>query len=162
MGNLRKPRYWALALLARLGRSRLPVAVSGDGAGGLVEALAARHDDGRIGIAVWNVTLDQGKIGGDPVLDRLVRLRVSVPPGVAYAVWHYRIDAAHSNIVPAWEQMSGGASWPSPEQWAALRELNTLDQLSPPERVTGSRDGPLEFAFGLPMPGVSYLEFVAD
>ena len=82
MGYLRKPRYWALALLARLGRSRLPVAVSGDGAGGLVEALAARHDDGRIGIAVWNVTLDQGKIGGDPVLDRLVRLRVSVPPGL--------------------------------------------------------------------------------
>ena len=162
VGNLRKPRYWALALLARLGRSRLPVVVSGDGAGGLVEALAARHDDGRIGIAVWNVTLDQGKIGGDPVLDRLVRLRVSVPPGVAYAVWHYRIDAAHSNIVPAWEQMSGGASWPSPEQWAALRELNTLDQLSPPERVTGSRDGRLEFAFGLPMPGVSYLEFVPD
>ena len=160
VGNLRKPRYWALALLARLGRSRLPVVVSGDGAGGLVEALAARHDDGRVGIAVWNVTLDQGKIGGDPALDRLVRLQVSVPPGAAYTVRHYRIDAAHSNIVPAWEQMSGGASWPSPEQWAALHELNTLDELSPPERVTGPGDGRLEFAFGLPMPGVSYLELV--
>ncbi len=75
VGNLRKPRYWALALLARLGRSRLPVAVSGDGAGGLVEALAARHEDGRIGVLAWNVTLDQGKIGGDPLLDRRVRLR---------------------------------------------------------------------------------------
>ncbi|HEY6314904.1 MAG TPA: hypothetical protein VIY52_29455 [Streptosporangiaceae bacterium] len=49
VGNLRKPRYWALDLLARLGRHRLPVTVSGDGAGGLVEALAARHDDGRAG-----------------------------------------------------------------------------------------------------------------
>jgi hypothetical protein len=31
VGNLRKSRYWALGLLARLGRSRLPVQVSGDG-----------------------------------------------------------------------------------------------------------------------------------
>ena len=53
-----------MALLARLGRTRLAVDVRGDGARGLVEALAARHDDGRIGILVWNVTLDQGKIAG--------------------------------------------------------------------------------------------------
>jgi len=160
VGNLRKPRYWALALLARLGRSRLPVAVSGDGAGGLVEALAARHEDGRTGILAWNVTLDQGKIAGDPLLARRVRLRVSVPPGTAYTVRHYRIDDGHSNIVPAWERMRDGAAWPSQEQWAELAELNTLDELAPPGPAAAGRDGHLEFSFDLPMPGVSYLELV--
>jgi xylan 1,4-beta-xylosidase len=159
VGNLRKPRFWALALLARLGGSRLPVSVTGDGAGGLVEALAARRDDGRTGILAWNVTLDQGKIGGEPLLDRLVRVRVAVPGGARYTVRHYRIDAGHSNIVPAWEQMRGGARWPDEGRWAALRELNTLDELSPPARVAAG-GGELEFAFDLPMPGVSYLELV--
>ena len=160
VGNLRKPRYWALALLARLGRLRLPVAVSGDGAGGLVEALAARHEDGRIGVLTWNVTLDQGKAGGDPRLDRRVRLRVSFPPGTAYTVRHCRIDEEHSNVVAAWERMRRGAPWPSDDQWKRLGELNTLDELSPPGRVATGGDGQLEFSFDLPMPGVSYLEFV--
>jgi len=160
VGNLRKPRYWALALLARLGRSRLPVQMSGDGAGGLVEALAARHEDGRIGVLAWNVTLDQSKIGGDPLLDRQVRIRVSVPPGAAYVIRHYRIDAGHSNIVRAWEQMRRGAPWPSDGQWAELRERNTLDELGPPERATAGRDGVLESGFDLPMPGVSCLELI--
>jgi xylan 1,4-beta-xylosidase len=162
VGNLRKPRYWALALLARLGRHRLPVDVSGDGAGGLVDALAARHDDGRTGILVWNGTLDQGKIGGDPELDRQVRLRVRAVPGSSYAVRHFRIDADHSNIVPAWDRMSRGAPWPSEEQWAALRELNALSELVAPERRAAAGDGLLEFAFDLPMPGVSYLELVPE
>jgi xylan 1,4-beta-xylosidase len=158
VGNLRKPRYWALWMLARLGRSRLPVSLSGDGAGGLVEALAARHDDGRTGILAWNVTLDQGKIDGDPVLDRQARVRVSVPPGASYTVRHYRIDAGHSNVVPAWERMRRGAPWPTDEQWTALGQLNTLDELGPPQRVAAGANGVLEFAFDLPMPAVSYLE----
>ncbi|MGH3253939.1 MAG: GH39 family glycosyl hydrolase [Streptosporangiaceae bacterium] len=157
VGNLRKPRYWALALLARLGPHRLPVHVSGDGALGLVDALAARHDDGRIGILAWNGTLDQGKIGGDPVLSRAVRLSVYVPPGASYTVRHYRIDAGHSNIVPAWEEMRGGAAWPSAEQWAVLREANRLEELVPPEQIAAA-GGVVELAFSLPMPGVSYLE----
>jgi xylan 1,4-beta-xylosidase len=160
VGNLRKPRYWAMALLGRLGRSRLPVSVSGDGAGGLVEALAARHDDGRIGVLAWNVTLDQSKIGGDPLLDRRVRLRVSVPPGAICAVRHYRIDEGHSNVVPVWERMRDGAPWPSPDQWAELDELNTMDELGPPRQEVAGADGVLELGFDLPMPGVSYLEIV--
>ena len=160
VGNLRKPRYWALALLARLGGARLPVTVSGDGAGGLVEALAARDEDGRIGVLAWNVTLDQGKIGGDPLLDRRVRLRVPAPPGAVCTVRHYRIDEEHSNVVPAWERMREGAPWPSPDQWAELGELNTLDELSPAWQGAADADGLLELAFELPMPGVSYLEIL--
>jgi xylan 1,4-beta-xylosidase len=132
--------------------------MSGDGAGGRVEALAARHEDGRIGILAWNVTLDQSKVGGDALLDRWIRVRVSVPPGMAYAVRYYRVDAGHSNIVPVWERIRDGAPWPSREQWAALAELNTLDELRPPERVAPDGDGVLEVGFGLPMPAVSYLE----
>ncbi|HEV2256739.1 MAG TPA: hypothetical protein VGS06_26695 [Streptosporangiaceae bacterium] len=160
VGNLRKPRYWAMALLRRLGRSRLPVSVRGDGAGGLVEALAARHDDGRIGVLAWNVTLDQSKIAGAPLLDRTVRLRVAAPPGTAYTARHYRIDEGDSNIVPAWERMRGGAPWPTPDQWARLRELNTLDELRLPAQVTADGAGMLEFGFDLPMPAVSYLELI--
>ena len=160
VGNLRKPRYWAMALLARLGRSRLAVDVRGDGAGGLVEALAARHDDGRTGIAVWNVTLDQSKIAGDPLLDRVIRVRVAAPPRATYTVRHYRIDEGHSNVVAAWERMRGGAPWPDDAQWAALRELNTLDEPGPPRQQAAGADGVLELAFELPMPAVSYLELV--
>jgi xylan 1,4-beta-xylosidase len=160
VGNLRKPRYWALALLTRLGESRLPVAVSGDGAGGLVEALAARHEDGRIGVLAWNITLDQSKIGGDPLLDRRVRIRVPVPPGAGFTARHYRIDAGHSNIGPAWERIRRGSPWPSEGQWAELRKRNTLDELGRPERVTAGGAGVLEFGFDLPMPGVSGLELI--
>jgi xylan 1,4-beta-xylosidase len=157
VGNLRKPRYWALALLARLGPHRLAVGVHGDGAVGLVDALAARDPDGRIGVLVWNGTLDQGKIGGDPVLSRPVSLRVAVPPGASYTVRHYRIDAGHSNIVPVWEQIRGGAAWPSSEQWPVLHEANRLEEMVPPSRVA-SASGVVELAFELPMPGVSYVE----
>src|SRR5216684_426907 len=139
---------------------RLPVSVTGDGAGGLVEALAGRYDDGRIGILAWNLTLDQGKIGGDPRLDRLVRLQVAVSDGTGYTVRHYRIDAGHSNIAAAWEQMRRGASWPEDGQWPLLRAMNTLDELCPPVTVAGRPGEPLEFTFDLPMPAVSYLELV--
>jgi xylan 1,4-beta-xylosidase len=159
VGNLRKPRYWALALLAGMGRHRLRTSVTGDGAGGLTEALAARHDDGRIGILVWNGTLDQGKMAGAPELDRQVRLRVDVTPGTSYTVRHYRIDAGHSNIVGAWAGLRDGADWPDGRQWQALRDMNTLDELAPPARA-GTGNGRLELVFDLPMPGVSCLQIV--
>jgi xylan 1,4-beta-xylosidase len=162
VGNLRKPRYWALALLAGLGRHRLRTSVTGDGAGGLTEALAARHDDGRTGILVWNGTLDQGQMAGDSRLDRQVRVLVQGRPGTTSTVRHYRIDAEHSNIVAAWERMRGGASWPGDGEWRMLREMNTLDELCPATRVTATDARPLEFAFDLPMPGVSYLELGPD
>jgi xylan 1,4-beta-xylosidase len=155
VGNLRKPRYWALDRLTRLGRQRLPVRVSGDGAGGLVEALAARADDGRISILVWNVTLDQRTMSGS--LDRQVRVQVAVPAGVSYMLRHYRIDADHSNITRVWAEMSGASAWPDDKQWALLREANTLDELVPATLVAGE-DGLLEVGFDLPMPGVSCLE----
>ncbi|HEY6314903.1 MAG TPA: hypothetical protein VIY52_29450 [Streptosporangiaceae bacterium] len=90
-----------------------------------------------------------------------MRLRVAVPPGVSYAVRHYRIDARHSNIVPFWERMRRGAAWPSDTQWAVLRELNRLEELGASVEAVVGADGTVELSFDLPMPGVSYLELVA-
>jgi xylan 1,4-beta-xylosidase len=53
------------------------VELDGDGAGGLVEAWGSRDPgDGRVAVALWNVTLDQTRSTGEPLLDRSVRLRI--------------------------------------------------------------------------------------
>ncbi|HXF57145.1 MAG TPA: hypothetical protein VNO34_06170 [Actinomycetota bacterium] len=46
VGNLRKPRWWALWMLEHLGEERVPVDVEGDGAGDMVNAIAARGEGG--------------------------------------------------------------------------------------------------------------------
>jgi xylan 1,4-beta-xylosidase len=157
VGNLRKPRFWALALAQRLGPAELVTSIEGDGAHSMVEAIAARGDDGRIGVLIWNSTLEQSRLDGDPRLAREIRLRIEAPPGAAYQVTHHRIDADHSNIVPAWERIRGLADWPGPGQWQRLRTANTLDALTPPTVLIAAADG-LAAGFTLPLPAVSYLE----
>ena len=46
VGNLRKPRYWAVHLAAHLGDQVLASGLSGDGAEVLVRCWATKHDDG--------------------------------------------------------------------------------------------------------------------
>ncbi|MCP2341734.1 GH39 family glycosyl hydrolase [Actinomadura rupiterrae] len=153
VGNLRKPRFWALALLDRLGPDELPVALSGDTGG--VEAWASRAGD-RFTVLVWNGTLNQAQADGDAVLAREVTVRCDLPSG-AYTVRHLRVDDRHSDIRAAWRAMAGpDAAWPSDEQWQRLAEANTLDEYGPPAEVSG---GTAEVTFTLPMPGVSFLEF---
>jgi len=55
VGGLAKPRYHAMSLLSRLGPVELPVTLSGDGGGSLVEAWASRDRD-RIAVLLWNLT----------------------------------------------------------------------------------------------------------
>ncbi|GHA02226.1 hypothetical protein GCM10010329_25090 [Streptomyces spiroverticillatus] len=155
VGNLRKPRYWALDLLNRLGDHELAASVGGDTAG--VEAWAARHDDGRIGVLVWNGTLNQAQAGGARELTRTVELDVTgLPEGVPYRLVHHRIDEQHSNIQAVWREHSS-ADWPQGEEWEALRAANVLDELEG-ERAHGG--GPV--VFELPMPGVSYVELIPE
>jgi xylan 1,4-beta-xylosidase len=161
VGNLAKPKFWALALAQRLGDVELPVALDGDGAGGLVEAWAARTGDGRVGVLVWNGTLDHGRVGGDPVLHRQVEVRVAGLPESAYTVRHWRIDAEHSNLAGRWLALGGGADWPDEKQWRALAEHDAVEELAPPARVEPA-GGAVELGLELPMPAVSYLEFGAD
>ena len=160
VGNLRKPRFWALATLSRLGSAELEVGVRGDGAHGLIEALAARDGDGRIGVLVWNGSLDQHARRDGPLLEREVQVHIDTAPGTCYTVSHYRIDEAHSNIVSTWNELRGTAAWPDDRQWKLLEEANILGELGPRSRHPGGtllvRD------FTLPMPGVSYLELVPD
>jgi xylan 1,4-beta-xylosidase len=161
VGNLRKPRFYALALLERLGSDELAVRLSGDGAGSLVEAWAARDADGRVTVAMWNSTLDQSKTAGDPLLDRVVAVDIRGLGADAYTLRHYRVDLAHSNIAAVWEQMGDGRPWPDENAWKALRGADRLDQLHPPRRVL-ARDGAVGTEFELPMPAVSLLELVPE
>ena len=50
VGNLRKPRYWAVHLAAHQGDHVLASSLDGDAAGVLVQAWATRHDDGTVDV----------------------------------------------------------------------------------------------------------------
>lgn len=158
VGNLRKPRWWAMALLDRLGDTRLAATVEGDGARGLVSALGARADSGEVALLVWNSTLDQTRINGDELLARHVTVRVAgLSPG-RHTLAHLRVDEAHSNIFAAWQEMSGPErAWPDPAEWELLRGRDVLDELEPSRPVEVGAGGVLETSFVLPQPGISYL-----
>jgi xylan 1,4-beta-xylosidase len=114
---------------------------------------------GRVAVALWNVTLDQTRSTGEPLLDRRVTLRVEGLAAAAFQVRHLRVDLERSNIAAVWEAMSGGADWPDDDQWAALREANRLEELEPARRVAAA-GGAVELGFDLPMPSVSLVELV--
>ena len=154
IGNLRKPRFWAIRILERLGEQELRTSIDGDGAGGLVEAWATRDPDGRVAIALWNGTIDQSKAEGDSLLDRSIRLAIrGLAPGPA-CVRHRRVDTNHSNISAHWD----GGDWPDATAWTRLRSADHLDELEPERRITVGHEGHLQLDFELPMPSVSLIE----
>jgi xylan 1,4-beta-xylosidase len=155
VGNLRKPRFWALALAQRLGEHELAVRLTGDGAAGLVQAWAARQDDGRVGVLVWNGTLDQSKMAGDATLTRAVTVRLRGLAPATYRIRHWRVDEEHSNLGRRWREMGGG-DWPDEQQWKSLRAADTLAEL--PAELRIAPESMLAIDFDLPMPGISYLE----
>ena len=159
VGELRKPRWWALAMLERLGPQRLAVSLAGDGGGSLVEAVAAASDDGTRTMALWNLTLDQSKAAGSAPLDRDVVVEVSgLEPGAAYTLRHERIDQGHSNVAGVWGRLKeDGQDWPTDEQWAQLREADRLEELEPLRQVAASEDGVVRIETTLPMPSMSLL-----
>jgi xylan 1,4-beta-xylosidase len=157
VGNLRKPRWWALWMLEQLRPHRLAVAAEGDGAGDMVNAVATSDDHGRVSIVVWNATVDVSKAGGDPLLDRDVDLTVDGLPATRYRVRHRRLDEEHSNLNTAWARIARGRAWPDGDEWGKLREQNRLDDLEPARMVEPQSDT-VELCFPLPMPGVSLIE----
>ncbi len=158
IGNLRKPRYWAIAMLERLHDHELACRLTGDGAGSLVEAWPTRDDAGGLAIAVWNGTLDHHRGTGDPALDREVHLRISGLDASAYELRHQRVDAQHSNIVTTWRAL-GEPDWPDAAGWERLRAADRLETLEPP-RTVRPEAGRLHLDIELPMPSVSLLELV--
>jgi xylan 1,4-beta-xylosidase len=161
VGELRKPRWWALALLERLRDTRVAVSLAGDGAGSLVEALGSRSSSGEVAVLVWNLTLDQTKAAGSPELGRRVTVAVTgLPPGASYVVHHDRVDAHHSDIAAVWGRIKADdQDWPTDEQWGQLREADRLEALGPDETLVADADGRLEVTFDLPMPAMSSLTF---
>jgi xylan 1,4-beta-xylosidase len=159
VGNLRKPRFWGVALLERLGDTELPATLDGDGAGSMVEAWASRSDDGRIAVALWNGTLDQTKWDGDPALARDTTLTLTGLPAGSWTLRHHRVDEDHSNVRRAWEALGGG-DWPDEAGWATLRDADRLEALEPERTVRTEEGGRVELAFALPMPSLSLVELV--
>ena len=157
VGNLRKPRWWALWMLEQLHPQRLTAAMQGDGAGDMVNAVATCDVDGRVAIVLWNCTVDVSKVGGDPLLDRRVELTVDGLDAPGYRLRHRRLDEDHSNLNAAWAARSGGRAWPEDGDWDALRERDQLELIEP-ERVVHPDGGAVRLHVELPMPAVSLLE----
>lgn len=152
IGNLRKPRWWALALAEQLGRDLVELELSGDGAGSLVDGWAARGEDGSVQVLLWNGTLNQAQAVGEPLLDREVRLRVEGLEPAQYALSLARVDLRRSNILQLW---SAERDWPTEEEWERLRAADELSEEDLGERVADA--GAIELSILVPMPGVARL-----
>jgi xylan 1,4-beta-xylosidase len=150
VGNLRKPRWWALALAEELGEDLVELELSGDGAGSLVDGWATRSGDGTVQLLLWNGSFDQASAAGDPLLGRTVTIVVDGLDPERYSASVARVDEAHSNLTG---RLRGLQGWPQPEQWEELRRADRLDEepLSP----RASRPGHVELELTLPMPGVA-------
>jgi len=155
IGNLRKPRYWAIALAESLGRDLVQCDLQGDGAGSLVDAWASRKPDGSIHILTWNGTLDQSKTQGDALLDRRLALHIEQLTDQAYRCVLARVDSIHSNIAAHWHAEDG---WPTPEQWDRLHAIDKLDEQTLPDITPVAGDAQLEL--DLPLPGVLLLHLI--
>ncbi|GAB3717837.1 GH39 family glycosyl hydrolase [Nocardiopsis oceani] len=178
VGDLAKPRFWALSMLDRLGEEQLAVTATGDGADSLVESWAGADPDGRVAVVLWNGTLDQTKAAGAPLLDRTVRLRLDHLADGDYVLRHLRVDDGHSNVAERWRALGGavrgsdegmrpsagegapeGSLWPDEGQWERLRRQDVLEPLHPERTVTVS-GGSFEVDFDLPQPALSLVELV--
>ena len=152
VGNLRKPRWWALALAEELGTDRVAHELHGDGAEALVDAWATRAAAGGLDVLLWNGTLDQSKAGGDPLLDRTVRVTLDgLAPG-RYTATLARVDEQHSNLAALWRDE---ADWPDAVGWERLRAADRLDEEALADLDAGDGSGAL--AIELPMPGIARL-----
>ena len=150
VGNLRKPRYWAVNLAQQLGDQLLALLAEGDGAGTLVRAWAARQDDGTVDVLVWNGTNNVALRAGDARLDREILVTVGGLPDAPLRASLARVDEAHSNIV---RHCPTDVSWPDEESWLRLREADLLH--TEPLEPVSSEAGSATFAFDLPMPGIA-------
>ncbi|HEV7708388.1 MAG TPA: xylan 1,4-beta-xylosidase, partial [Asanoa sp.] len=156
VGNLAKPKFWALWLAQKLGDTALPARMSGDGADSLVESWTARGDDGTVGALVWNGTLDHGKRDGSAVLDRSVTLRFEGLSADRYEVRQWRVDATHGNVAARWQSMGGG-DWPTESQWAELTAADHLPEATAMS-IVDAASGVLELTIDLPNPSIAFVE----
>jgi len=148
VGNLRKPRYWAVHLAAHQGDTVLASTVAGDRE--LVQAWATRHDDGTVDVLVWNGTVNSDLVNGDPRLHRRIELTIDGLDALSYQAKLARVDQQHSNVVAL---CPDDVEWPDAALWAHLRANDELYE----QALTDVKpdDGTAQFDFTLPMPGIA-------
>ena len=120
VGNLRKPRWWALALAQQLGDELLPLTLEGDGAGTLVDGWAARgagRRDRRPAVErhARPVQGDRRPAAGPHGDDR--------PACRAGHATLARVDEQHSNLARHWH---ADRPWPTETELAELRAADRL------------------------------------
>jgi xylan 1,4-beta-xylosidase len=154
VGNLRKPRYWAMHLAAHQGEQILRTDLAGDGAGTVVQAWATKHDDGTVDVLVWNGTINAALLAGDPRLDRRVHLTVSGLPAATYHPTLARVDEQHSNVAA---HCPADVDWPDDALWQRLRAADHLHE----ERLPDVHGDVARFDLHLPMPGIARIRLTA-
>jgi xylan 1,4-beta-xylosidase len=149
IGNLHKPRYWALALAESLGSNLVQLELRGDGANSLLDGWATQKDDGTIDLLIWNGTLDQSKREGSTLLNRQLDIHLEQLPQQHYTVSIARVDNTHSNIAQHWQSEQ---DWPTTDQWDMLRSVDKLHETIHPNLVID--EGKASLTLDLPMPGI--------
>jgi xylan 1,4-beta-xylosidase len=115
-----------------------------------VNALASRQDR-TAAILVWNYHDDDV-----PSPPAEVEVVVEGLPAGRALLYHYRIDAEHSNAYEVWKKM-GSPQPPSPEQYRQLEKFGHLQLLGSPQWLHSEKDR-LTLRFDLPGQGVSLLK----
>ncbi|MFN2110337.1 MAG: GH39 family glycosyl hydrolase, partial [Anaerolineae bacterium] len=144
---IKKPVFTVMTLLSLLGDTRLVVEGAGDVAED-VGVIATRHGDDQIAVLIYNSRDKIMRSGVTPVTLRLTGLSFDTA-----LLAHYRIDEAHGDPFSAWEAQ-GALTFPTPEQYAAMRAAQEIALLEEPHEVSVV-DGALTLTFDLPLPGVS-------
>ncbi len=145
--NIAKPALNAFALLHRLGDVRLPVASSA--------ALATKHKDGSLAVALWNYATPSGagpKYTSDvpePPPANFTLNVTGVAPSARATVW--RVDTDHGNVVKAFDS-TGRPPFPSREQ---IKQLQAAGKMAPPQ-TRALRNGNLSIA--IPRYGLALVE----
>jgi xylan 1,4-beta-xylosidase len=150
VGNLRKPRYWAVALAEQLGDDLLDGKLAGDGAGVLVQALASRHSNGVIDLLIWNGTINAELMDGDPRLDRTIEITLTGLDESEYRAVVARVDRRHSNVLAEYPD---NVDWPDAELWRQLRAADRLSEQELP--AVPVENGSAQFELSVPMPGIA-------
>ena len=152
VGNLRKPRWWAVSLADEQGDDVLASEVAGDGAQTLVESWATKHEDGTVDVLLWNVCPDATQFAGRPDLDRWVTVTVSGLGEGVYDGRLARVDNARSSIDV---HVAPETIWPDDDEWQRLREVDTLHEEGLDVHL--DENGQVTTIVDLPMPGIARL-----
>jgi xylan 1,4-beta-xylosidase len=137
-GGIKKPAFYAYALLHKLGDERLASAAK--------NVLVTQRKDGTLVIATWNAVDPDQK--GSPQTMTLRFKNV----GSKAAVTIHRVDPTHGNVLTTYEAM-GKPRYPTQKQ---IADMNRASALGPPEK-TNLQNG--EIRLEVPVNGLVVMEF---